>query len=317
MTKVLVTGGTGFIGRSIVKSLIRNGNQVTILDDNSRGAISKLGEFIKEVHFIEGDIRNNEIVNYALKNIEVVVHLAYINGTEHFYTRPFEILDVGITGMLNLLKAHQSRCYSRFILASSSEVYQEPKIIPTPEEVQLVIPNVLNPRYSYGGGKIASELLLMNYAYQHKLKADVFRPHNIYGPDMGQEHVIPQVIGKIQRILAEKNLDKLEIQGTGKETRAFCFIEDFEQAFNLIFENKVTNEIYNIGNPIETSVLELVNSISEIMKFNGEIVPSDLQIGSPVRRCPDISKIESMGFVPNWDLESGLRKTIEFYDNAK
>ena len=315
MTKVLVTGGTGFIGRSVVKSLVRNGNQVTILDDNSRGAISKLGEFTKEVHFIEGDIRNSELVNHALKNIDVVVHLAYINGTEHFYTKPFEILDVGITGMLNLLKAHRSQGYSRLILASSSEVYQEPKVIPTPEDVQLVIPNILNPRYSYGGGKIASELLLMNYAFQHKLKADVFRPHNIYGPDMGQEHVIPQVIGKIKRILAGKNLDKLEIQGTGKETRAFCYIEDFEQAFNIIFKNNVTNEIYNIGNPIETSVLKLVNSISEIMEFKGKIVPSELQIGSPVRRCPDISKIESMGFVPNWDLESGLKKTIDFYNN--
>ena len=317
MTKVLVTGGTGFIGRSIVKSLVRNGNQVTILDDNSRGAISKLAEFTKEIHFIEGDIRDYELVNHALKNIEVVVHLAYINGTEHFYTKPFEILDVGITGMLNLLKAHRSQGYSRFILASSSEVYQEPKVIPTPEDVQLVIPNILNPRYSYGGGKIASELLLMNYAHQYELKADIFRPHNIYGPDMGQEHVIPQVIHKIQRILREKNLDKLEIQGTGKETRAFCFIEDFEQAFNLIFENHVSNEIYNIGNPIETTVIKLVDSISEIMKFKGEIVPSDLQIGSPIRRCPDISRMKSMGFVPKWNLEAGLRNTIDFYNNAK
>ena len=117
-------------------------------------------------------------------------------------------------------------------LASSSEVYQTPLKIPTKEDEPLKIPDIYNPRYSYGGGKILTELMGINYGKKFFKKLVIFRPHNVYGPDMGNEHVIPEFINRY------KNLKKkfFKIQGTGKETRSFIYIDDFLQAFELILK---------------------------------------------------------------------------------
>src|SRR5262249_19070492 len=159
----------------------------------------------------------------AARGVESVIHLAYVNGTRHFYDRPEVVLEVAVKGMVHLLDACTAAGVREFVLASSSEVYQSPPKIPTDEAAPLTIPDPLNPRYSYGGGKIISELLAINYGRTQFDRVMIFRPHNVYGPDMGQDHVIPQLALKLidqLRSVPDGTL-QLEIQGSGKETRSF------------------------------------------------------------------------------------------------
>ena len=162
------------------------------LDNDSRGSRDKLGATASEVELIVGDIRDAATVARAVQGMDGVCHLAYINGTEFFYTKPDLILEVAVKGMMNVIDGCLQHDVPELILASSSEVYQTPPRVPTDETAPLIVPDVLNPRYSYGGGKIISELLAINYGRARLRRVLVFRPHNVYGPNMGWEHVIPQ-----------------------------------------------------------------------------------------------------------------------------
>ena len=221
----LVTGGTGFLGRYIVEYLLQENNKVVVFDNEFRGSIKKIKN--KKIKFIRGDIRNKKVFFKSLKSIDAIVHLAYINGTKHFYEKPDLVLDVAIKGLINLFDGCKKFKIKELYLASSSEVYQTPNRIPTTEEELLKIPNIYNPRYSYGGGKILTELMGINYGKKFFKKLIIFRPHNVYGPEMGNEHVIPEFIDRMKK-LKGKNF---KIQGTGDEVRSFIFIKDFINAF--------------------------------------------------------------------------------------
>ena len=158
--RYLITGGTGFIGSAIVKRLVEEENFVRIVDNNIRGDLRKVQDVLDRVELVEADVRDYDKINEVCKDIDSVIHLAYINGTEYFYSKPKLVLDVAIKGMINLMDACYNNNIKEFILASSSEVYQTPPVIPTPENVPLIIPDINNPRYSYGGGKIACELIM-------------------------------------------------------------------------------------------------------------------------------------------------------------
>ena len=199
----LITGGTGFIGSNICELLIKKKYKVKIFDNNSRGNLNKIKKIKKQVKFIKGDIRNRQSLIRASKNTDVVIHLAYINGTKYFYSNPVLILDVAVKGIINVIEACIKNKVKELYLASSSEVYQKANIIPTPENIPLSIPNVFNPRYSYATGKILSEVVAINNSKLFK-RLIIFRPHNVYGPDMGFEHVIPQFIIRMKKSINKK-----------------------------------------------------------------------------------------------------------------
>ena len=196
----LVTGGTGFIGSNISELLVKRKFNVKIFDNNSRGSISKIKDFKNKVKFIKGDIRNKKALNNALKNTDAVIHLAYVNGTKKFYTEPVKILEIAVKGILNVLECCIENNIKELYLASSSEVYQTPNKIPTDENEMLKIPDIFNPRYSYGGGKILTELMGIHYGKKYFKKFIIFRPHNVYGPNMGNDHVIPEFINRFKKI---------------------------------------------------------------------------------------------------------------------
>ena len=302
----LVTGGTGFVGSNISRLLIKKKYNVKIFDNNSRGSLSKIKDFKNKVKFIKGDVRDKKALNKALKKTNAVVHLAYINGTKTFYNEPVKILDIAVKGILNVLECCIENNIKELYLASSSEVYQTPNKIPTDENEPLKIPNIFNPRYSYGGGKILTELMGIHYGEKYFKKLIIFRPHNVYGPDMGHEHVVPEFIKRIKSLKGKNFI----IQGTGNEIRSFIYIDDFIKAFDLIMSKGKHLNIYNIGTSEKVKIKDLANKLAKI--FNKKIIlkKSPLSKGGTKIRIPNISKIKRLGFKQKYNLKKGLLKTL-------
>jgi len=318
MKKVLITGGTGFLGSSLTRSLVRAGHKVTVFDNDYRGSIKRLKDIDKEYEFVKGDIRNLPHVIKATKNKDIIFHLAYINGTEFFYSKPELVLEVGVKGMMNVVDAAIKNDVPELFYASSSEVYHLPKKIPTDEKAELLIPDPKNPRFSYSGGKIISELIALNYGKKYFKRTVIFRPHNVYGPDMGNEHVIPQFAKRMNELKIKKgDKFKFPIQGTGRETRAYIYIDDFITGLEVLLKKGKNLEIYNIGTEQEVRVDNLAKYIAKVLGVNIHISPGKILSGSTPRRVPDISKIKKLGFIPETDLIVGLDKTVNWYVDNK
>ena len=302
----LVTGGTGFIGSNICKLLLRKNYVVKIFDNNFRGSLDKIQNIKKKVKFIKGDIRNRKSLNKAMKKTDAVIHLAYINGTKYFYTKPILTLDIAMKGIINVIDLCIKNKVKELYLASSSEVYQTPIKIPTDEKEPLKIPNIFNPRYSYGGGKILSELIGIHYGKKYFKKLIIFRPHNVYGQDMGQEHVIPEFIKRFKSLKG----NNFKIQGTGNEIRSFIYIEDFLNAFNLLLNRGRHLNIYNIGTTEKIKIKDLASILSKIFKKKIRLKKTPGAKGGTKIRLPNINKIIKLGFKPKFNLNKGLKRIL-------
>ena len=299
----------------MVRRLVQSGHRVRVLDNSSRGSKQRLADVAKEVELIEADIRDADAVNKAAQGMDSVLHLAYVNGTEFFYSKPELVLDIAIRGMLNVLDACRAHGIGDLVLASSSEAYQTPPLIPTPEEVPLVVPDVMNPRYSYGGGKLACELMAINYGRTGFHRMTIFRPHNVYGPDMGWEHVLPQLVVRAVNAIAKTPSGPVDfpIQGNGTQTRAFIHIEDFTAGLMCQIEYAEHLSIYHIGNPEEITISQVVREVFKLLGREPRILESPLSAGSTQRRCPDIRKLQRLGFAPAIPLIKGLPDLVNWY----
>jgi nucleoside-diphosphate-sugar epimerase len=312
--RVLVTGGTGFIGSALVRGLLHQGARVRSLDNDSRGSHHRLADVAADIELVQGDIRDPASVSAATRGVDCVCHLAYVNGTEFFYSRPELVLEVAVKGMMNVLDACIEHGVRELVLASSSEVYQTPPAVPTDETAPLSVPDPRNPRYSYGGGKIIAELLALNYGRVHFDRVLVFRPHNVYGPDMGREHVIPQLaLRLLEHARTTEGVIDLPIQGTGKETRAFVYVTDLVDGVLRMIADGEHQGIYHIGSDLEITIETLVHEIARCLGREVRPQAGPLQPGGTLRRCPDITKIRKLGYEPRVPLSEGLAETIRWY----
>jgi UDP-glucose 4-epimerase len=313
--KYLVTGGTGFLGAALVRKLLGAGHRVRVLDNNSRGRPRRLQDVLSDVEMIDADIRDASAVQRAVAGVDSVLHLAYINGTRFFYEFPELVLDVGIRGTLNVLDACRANGVREFVLASSSETYQVPPSVPTPENVPLVVPDVLNPRYSYGGGKIAAELMAVHWGKTGFDRVTIFRPHNVYGADMGWEHVVPQFAVRLVELAKQQPQGRIPfpILGTGEQLRAFVHIDDFTDGLARVVEHGKHLNIYHIGNPETTSIGNLAKLVAAQLGREIDLVPSPAPAGETSLRCPDITKLRGLGYEPRIGIAEGLAGTIAWY----
>jgi nucleoside-diphosphate-sugar epimerase len=310
----LVTGGTGFLGSALVHRLVAAGFGVRVLDDNSRGRASRLRDIEGRFEYVEADVRDAAAVARACEGVHMVCHLAFINGTEFFYSKPELVLDVAVKGMANVIDGCLAHDVPELFLMSSSEVYQEPPSVPTDETVPLSIPDCLNPRYSYAAGKIISEMMAINYGRKHFRRVVIVRPHNVYGPDMGFEHVIPQFVQRMQSLAAGADgRVRFPIQGTGAQKRSFVHVDDFTTGVMVAIERGEHLGLYHIGTLEEIAIADLARLVADCLNRQIDVEPGPPAEGGTSRRCPDITKIAALGYQPTLQLRDALPGVVEWY----
>ena len=304
--KILVTGGGGFIGSHLVSDLVIE-NEIIVFDNGFRNNFENINKNNKDIQFIHGDISKINDWDKIPKDVDLAFHLGAINGTKYFYEIPEKVIEVNVLGTLNFLKWLENSDVRRFFFASSSETYGFPTKFPTPESEPLTIPDPKNPRFSYSSSKIMGEIIAINFAKKIGIDYTIGRFHNVYGPRMGFEHVITELIKKCHMN------NEITVQGDGDESRCFCYITDAIDAIKLCTKHTDgKNDIFNIGNPRETKINELLQIIK---KINGKpIVPifKPFDNAGTRRRFPELSKLQKLGYEPKVDLESGVEKTYNW-----
>ena len=311
----VVTGGTGFIGAPLVRRLVSAGHKVRVIDNDLRGEARRLEAIRGRFELVICDVRDAAAVTAATEGADSILHLAALNGTENFYNRPELVLDVGVRGILAVIDAARRNNIRELVVASSSEAYQTPPIVPTPEDVPLVVPDPWNPRYSYGASKLISEIIAANYGKGVFDRVMIFRPHNVYGPDMGHEHVLPQFVARaLDRIESHPTgLVPFEIQGDGMQTRSFIHIEDFLDGLGLILEQGETRQVYHIGTEDEVTIRDVVDHVFRHFGRDYSLVRQALPEGGTLRRCPSIAKLAGLGFAPKVPLSAGIPELARWY----
>jgi nucleoside-diphosphate-sugar epimerase len=316
MPRYLVTGGAGFIGSALVRHLTASGHEVAVLDDLSRGRLDRI-PLGPEVFIVHGDVRDLSTVRRAAHGCDGIIHMAYLQGTQTFYAEPRQVLDVATRGILNVLEACEKDAVGELMLISSSEAYQVASVVPTPETIPLTVPDPLNPRYSYGGGKIHSELMAL--AWQRTGILDrliIARPHNIYGPDMGREHVIPEFCIRMNQLTAAQpeGIIGFPIQGTGEETRSFCWIGDCVSQLSLLLGKAPPGaSVFNVGTMDEWSIANIAQMVAACYGRQVKVMPGKLPKGSPPRRLPDMAKMHALGSRGHYPIEDGMEATAAWY----
>lgn len=305
--KILITGAAGFIGSNLSNKLINDGHEVWGVDNLLTGKKTNIGHLMDNprFHFIYSDITKEK----PSIDVDVVMHFASPASPPDYQKYPLETLKAGAHGTFNTLEtARESN--ARFILASTSEVYGDPKVHPQPENYWGNV-NPTGPRSAYDEAKRFAEATTMAYHRKFKLDTRILRIFNTYGPLMRPDdgRVISNFITQALRG------ENLTVYGDGNQTRSFCYIDDLvEGIYKSMVREGLEGEIINLGNPEEYKIIELAKIV--IKKFNEEIgitfkkLPED----DPRQRKPDITKaIKLLGWKPHTPLEVGIEKTIEYF----
>lgn len=320
MRNILVTGGAGFVGFHLANHHARLGDRVTILDNFFKTEGERDKEFdallkCKDVRMIQVDL-TKPLVNIDVSDsIDVVYHLAAINGTRLFYEMPYQVSRDNLLMTLNLLNWLEEKKVGRLLYSSSSEVYAGAEKfdllkIPTDEFAPVIFPQPTDMRFSYGTSKFMGEFLCFHFGKHFNTPTSVIRYHNIYGTRMGSKHVIPEFALRLK-----KGEDPFNIYG-GNETRAFCYVDDaVEATYKVALTPECTDEIIHIGNSKEEITIEKLAKL--MMKLHGvtyDIKECGGRSSSVSRRCPDTSKLNKLtGFDAKVGLSEGVEKTMKWY----
>jgi dTDP-glucose 4,6-dehydratase len=305
MPRAVVTGGAGFLGSHLCRVLGARGWDVVAVDDLSTGCADHVAG-LRGDHFtlIEHDVVDDIPVDGP---VDAVLHFASPASPPDYLRRPLETLAAGSTGTRNALELARLHG-ARFLLASTSEVYGDPLEHPQRESYWGNV-NPVGVRSVYDEAKRFGEALTMAYRRTHAIDTHIARIFNTYGP-----HLEPGDGRVVSNFLAQA-LDgrPLTIYGDGSQTRSFCYVDDEVDGLLGLLESSWDTPM-NIGNPHETTVLELARLVLELTGSSSEIVHEDLPFDDPVRRRPDISVAErELGWRPQVPLRDGLTRTLQWY----
>lgn len=313
-TTYVVAGGAGFIGSHVCERLLREGKKVICIDNLITGSEDNIADFLSNPDFT---FINHDLIHSVPKihgEVEAVLHLASPaspNGKSprSYIAYPIETLMVNSLGTKNLLDLALLKG-SRYLFASTSEVYGDPNVSPQKEDYfGNVNPNGI--RSVYDEGKRFGEAISMAYFRKFELDVRIIRIFNTYGDRMQKDdgRVVSNFINQ-----ALQNED-LTIYGEGNQTRSFCYVDDLvEGILKAVSVDEARGEVMNLGNPEEYKIIELAHKIKELTNSNSKIVKEELPEDDPKQRRPDITKAKALlGFNPKVGLDEGLKKTIEYF----
>jgi nucleoside-diphosphate-sugar epimerase len=305
MQKILITGGAGNVGGALARYLVNLHKYHIVVVDNLRtGSISKLPDLSSSnFNFIQCDVNNLKDISAVMLayKFDYVFHYAALVGVKRTLDNPIDVLK-DIEGIKNVLSLSKNTGVKRVFFSSSSEVYGEPVEFPQNEYT-----TPLNSRLPYAIVKNVGEAFFRSYFKEYGLEYTIFRFFNTYGPNQSSDFVVSKFIDS-----AIQNLP-ITIYGDGKQTRTFCYIDDNIEATTSIFEKSLyRNEIVNIGNDVETTILELAKTVIEVSNSSSEIkfMPA-LEEGDMTRRLPDINRMKKVLQADLVSIEDGIRKVIE------
>lgn len=303
--KILVTGGAGFVGSCLAQRLVEDaGNFVVVVDNLLTGSESKLPQTLhNNFRFIKADVNDFSDISsiFHAFQFDYVFHYAAVVGVKRTLANPVMVLN-DLNGIRNVLNLSKNTGVKRVFYSSSSEVYGEPVEFPQNEHT-----TPLNSRLPYAIVKNVGEAYLRAYNQEYGLDFTIFRFFNTYGPKQSTDFVMSKFL---RSALANQDIT---IYGDGSQTRTFCYIDDnIEACLNTFYNNKVVNDVANIGNDFEVSILDLARKIIEVSGSKSEIVflPA-LKEGDMTRRCPDISVMKELLNRRMTTLEEGISRLID------
>ena len=303
--RVLVAGGAGFIGSHVCEALLAAQHEVVCLDNLSSGQVQNIEPLLAnpQFQFIEGDV-----VEAPAMPVELILHLASPASPVHYRAKPLETMMANSCGSLRLLEL-ATDVNARFVFASTSEVYGDPLEHPQRESYWGTV-NPIGERACYDESKRFGETLAFEFA-RRGLSVAVVRIFNTYGPRMARQdgRVIPAFID------AGLNGRPFPIQGSGAQTRSFCFVSDLVAGLLKVALTPLpTGSLFNIGNPEETTMLDLADRIADVLGIEPRYDFVDPVPDDPSRRLPDITRITtSLGWTPRTRLNEGLRTTVHHF----
>ena len=307
MKRIIITGGAGFLGSHLCERLLNEGNHIICVDNFFTGSYENIKHLKNNKNF---EIIRHDIIAPIHIECDEIYNFACPASPIHYQRNPVHTFKTSVLGILNMLNLARE-CNARLLQASTSEVYGDPLEHPQKETYW----GHVNPdgiRSCYDEGKRGAETLMMDYNRQYKTDIKIIRIFNTYGPRMNENdgRVVSNFI-----IQALKNIP-ITVYGDGSQTRSFCYRDDLIDGTVKMMNSENFIGPVNLGNPIEMPVIDFAKIIIKATNSKSEIIFKELPKDDPVKRQPDISLAkEKLNWQPKYNLEDGLKKTIEYFEN--
>ena len=308
MSRILITGGAGFIGSNLCEYLLEKEKEIICLDNFYSSSRNNVKHLLNNPNF---ELIRHDVNFPIYLEVDQIYNLACPASPVFYQKDPVQTVKTNVHGAINVLGLAK-RCNAKILQASTSEIYGNPSLHPQIEDYWGNV-NPIGIRSCYDEGKRCAETLFFDYNRQHKVKIKVARIFNTYGPRiaMNDGRVVSNFI--VQALRGEN----ITVYGDGSQTRSFCYVDDMIKAL-VSFMNTNDNIVgpINIGNPNEITILELAKLIIKLSGTNSKIIQTDLPSDDPIRRNPDINKAKiNLEWEPAISLEDGLLKTIKYFKN--
>jgi UDP-glucuronate decarboxylase len=304
--RILVTGGSGFIGSHLTKRLLELDHEVLVLDNFYTSDKKNIADLIGNPNL---EVVRHDVTNPYIAEVDAIYHLACPASPIHYQKFPVQTIKTSILGSINMLDL-ALKLQVPILLSSTSEVYGDPEISPQHEAYWGNV-NPIGIRACYDEGKRAAETLFFDYYRQYNLKIKVARIFNTYGPNMSPNdgRVVSNFI--VQALQSKE----ITIYGDGSQTRSFCYVDDLVGGLIKLMESPTSVQgPINLGNPIEHTVRELAELVIQKTNSGSKIIYKDLPSDDPKQRKPDIAKArETLGWTPQIEIDNGLDITIEYF----
>lgn len=305
MARILVTGGAGFIGSNLCDELIRQGHDVLCVDNLFSGSRDNIRHLLGHPYF---EFIRHDMIHPFFAEVDMIYHLACPASPLHYQHNPIKTIKTNVMGTIHMLGLAK-RVRARILLASTSEVYGNPTLHPQREDYWGNV-NPIGLRSCYDEGKRVAETLMMDYHRQNGVDIRIVRIFNTYGPRMAinDGRVISNFI--VQALKGED----LTVYGDGSQTRSFCYVSDMVEGIIKMAETEGLTGPVNLGNPKDSTILEIAQKILLIAGSRSPIVFRPLPSDDPARRCPDVTLArEKLAWNPRVSLDEGLQKTVEYF----